>query len=325
MKQITFNDMQNQMVANNMGPGDGTRISYAAFKREAKKLQIWWRENELGVGYYKYENVLQLKDAKKGLIFFEDFREEIMNYLKRPIEPTSSAPSGQMLTNLLRSEHIPYNIFFPMRNDLEGCALIFNNIIGKDTIKQVTDIKIEYHPEQIQEYLNDHTAFDVFINYINHDDEPCGIGVEVKYTEKEYPLKKGSREEKSVNNREGLYQRVTAESGWFREGAYDLLITNKFRQIWRNHILGASMIMHGDIKQFYSVTLFPELNVHFMLDAMTKYKGTLLSEEGFPTCIPLTYENLFKLMDKYITLSNKSKWIKYLRDRYIFTQLDCLR
>jgi len=62
---------------------------------------------------------------------------------------------------------------------------------------------------------------------------------------------------------------------------------------------------------------------------MPKYKGTmgyegLLSEKGFATCIPLTYEHLFDLMDKYLTINTKIKWVKYLRDRYLFTVLDCI-
>ena len=88
--------------------------SYAAFKRKAREHQVLFREKELCVDYCVYPNVLKSSDAQKGLVFFEGFREEILAELKKPVPKTSSAPSGQMLTNLLRSEHIPYNIFFPM-------------------------------------------------------------------------------------------------------------------------------------------------------------------------------------------------------------------
>ena len=84
----------------------------------------------LEVGYDRWENVLTTKDAKKGLVFYEGYRDEILDYLKRPVEVTSSVPSGQMLTNLLRSEHVPFNVFFPMQHDLEGCKRLFNDLIG---------------------------------------------------------------------------------------------------------------------------------------------------------------------------------------------------
>lgn len=339
MKEYTLNDTINQMMVHNIPDMSNQKITYNSFKQAARKLQIWWRKNILDVDYYKYENILRLEDARKGLIFFEGFRVDILNYLKQPLQETSSAPSGQMLTNLLRSEHIPYNIFFPMQYDEEGCRMIFNDIIGKNEIKNICNIQIEYHPSYkkraICDYLNDHTAFDVYIEYMNQNDDKCGIGIEVKYTEKEYPLKKGSREYNHVKDASGHtclskeYAKATKESGWFKDGVEDILVSNKFRQIWRNHILGASMVLKGDVKNFYSVTLFPLLNVHFSKDAMPKYKGTmghegLLSEKGFATCIPLTYEHLFDLMDKYIRIGNKTEWIKYLKDRYLLTILDCL-
>lgn len=117
-KEYTYNDRMNQLARHQMlsEVQMGVRcLSYEAFKRKAREHQVQFREHELGVGFYKYPNVLNYTDARKGLIFFEGFRQEIMDELSKPIAKTSAAPSAQMLTNLLRSEHIPYNIFFPMK------------------------------------------------------------------------------------------------------------------------------------------------------------------------------------------------------------------
>ena len=298
--------------------------SYAAFKQKARQHQVMFRETELGVGYHEYPNVLKAEDAKKGLIFCELYREEIIEELKKPIPKTSAKPSGQMLVNLLRSEHIPYNIFFPMLHDLEGCKDMFNVILGKGQIKKITDIKIEYHPEPIIEYLDDHTAFDVYIQYIDHSDNLCGIGIEVKYTEKEYPLKEGSQEKKRIKDENGQtclfrnYLEATVRSRYYpTDISYDALISNKFRQIWRNHILGASMVIRGNIKRFTSITVYPQGNCHFSLDAMPKYIS-MLTTHGKETFIPLTYEYLFDLMQKHFNMPHKDQWIEYLRRRYLF-------
>lgn len=299
--------------------------SYAAFKLKARQHQIDFRENELKVGYNKYLNVLKSKDARKGLIFYEGFRREILAELLKPISPTSTAPSGQMLTNLLRSEHIPYNVFFPMKKDLEGCKNLFNKILKTEEILSIEDILIEYHPEPITDYLDDHTAFDVFIPYLNKAHQHCGIGIEVKYTENAYPLKPGSREyshvkdEKGNTRLSGKYEQITKACGYYKdEISYDELVSNKFRQIWRNHILGASMVIHGDISKFTSITLYPQGNVHFSMNAMPAYMN-LLKEEHYQSFVPLSYENMFDWMNKHLHLEHKNEWIDYLNRRYLFS------
>lgn len=299
-------------------------LSYSEFKRKAREHQVKFREEILCVEYNKYPNVLNFADARKGLVFYEGFREEILAELKKPIPKTSSAPSGQMLTNLLRSEHIPYNIFFPMNKDLSGCKDLFNHILGKEEILRIKDIKIEHHPEPIEDYLSDHTAFDVYISYIDTNNKECGIGIEVKYTEKEYALKEGTSEYAHVKDQQGNtrlfgpYLNATIDSKYFKdEVTHDILVANKFRQIWRNHILGASMVLRGDIEKFTSITVYPEANVHFHNDAMPDYYE-LLTETGKNTFIPLTYEELFSLMDKYLNIENGKEWNLYLRQRYLF-------
>lgn len=299
-------------------------LSYSEFKRKAREHQVKFREEILCVEYNKYPNVLNFSDARKGLVFYEGFREEILAELKKPVPKTSSAPSGQMLTNLLRSEHIPYNVFFPMNKDLNGCKDLFNHILGKEEILRIEDIKIEHHPEPIENYLSDHTAFDVYISYTNTDNKECGIGIEVKYTEKEYALKEGTSEYAHVKDEHGNtrlfgpYFNATNNSRYFKEEVtHDILVTNKFRQIWRNHILGASMVQRGDIEQFTSITIYPEANIHFHNDAMPEYEE-LLSETGKDTFIPLTYEELFNLMDKFLNVENGKEWNMYLKQRYLF-------
>ena len=300
-----------------------SRQSYEAFKRQARELQVRFREQELKVGYYKYPNVLNYSDARKGLIFFEGFRDEIMAELKQPVAPTSTEPSAQMLTNLLRSEHIPYNIFFPMKHDPDGSRDLFNDILGSSNIKTISDIVIEYHPEPIEEYLDDHTAFDVYVPYINIEGKPCGIGIEVKYTEKEYQLKPDSREYSHIKDENGntclskAYKRATEGCGYYKpEVTHDQLVANKFRQIWRNHMLGVAMVLHNDIAQFTSVTIYPEGNVHFSRDAMPAYKQ-MLKDEYANTCIPISYESMFDLMNRHLHMKEKNAWIAYLKRRYI--------
>lgn len=324
----TYNDKLNEIARNQMlnkVQMGKRRLSYEAFKRKAREHQVQFRKNELCVGYYKYPNVLNSADARKGLIFFEGFRHEIMDELNKPITKNTTSPSAQMLANLLRSEHIPYNIFFPMKKDREGCKNLFNMILGTGDIQSIQNIFIEYHPEPIKEYLDDHTAFDVYIPYIAKDGQTCGIGIEVKYTEKEYPLKPNSREYSHVKDEHGntclstAYARATEQSKLYRaDVSKDIIVSNRFRQIWRNHILGASMVLHGDIARFTSITLYPQENIHFSLDAMPAYKK-LLTDKAAHTCVPLSYENLFDYIEQHLHVEQKDEWLAYLRRRYLFS------
>ena len=298
-------------------------MTHTDFKTAARKHQVEFRENVLHVGYDRYPNVLNREDANKGLVFFEPFRETIMTEIRKPSTPKS----GQMLTNMLRSEHIPYNVFFPMKRDLKGTALLLNGIIGHDEVDYINDIIIEYAPKPIEHYLNDHTAFDVYISYTNYNGQPCGIGIEVKYTEKEYPLKAGSREYQHIkyaneNGEEIIrlsneYKRATDNSQYYGDTPpYDALVCNDLRQIWRNHILGASMIQQSDISNFISILFYPKQNGHFFNKAIPQYEA-LLTKEGKASFISLTYETLFPLLSQYIKIDKVEEWEKYLCKRYI--------
>lgn len=298
-------------------------MTHADFKNAARKHQAEFRENVLRVGYDRYPNVLKREDADKGLVFFEPFREMIMAEIRKPSTPKS----GQLLSNMLRSEHIPYNVFFPMKMDLRGTARLLNDIIGHEEIKCINDIIIEYAPRPIERYLNDHTAFDVYISYTHCNGQPCGIGIEVKYTEKEYPLKTGSREYQHVKSihEDGKeitclskeYKDVTDNSRYYGEiPPYDVLVCNDLRQIWRNHILGASMVRRGDICHFISILFYPGLNCHFSDKAIPAYEA-LLSKEGKAGFIPLTYERFFPLLGKYLKINKANEWEEYLCKRYL--------
>ena len=88
------------------------------------------------------------------------------------------------------------------------------------------------------------------------------------------------------------------------------------RQIWRNHILGYSMLCWGDIQRFHHVHLYPQGNKYFHEYAIPEYK-TLLTKCGKASFIDLTYESLFAILSKYFMSYKHQEWLKYLQKRYI--------
>ena len=194
-----------------------------------------------------------------------------------------------------------------MRHDLAKAAILFRALTGRD-VATVQDIIIEYAPSPKEEYLNDLTSFDTYIDYKNSQDERCGIGIEVKYTEQGYHIGKG--ELLKINDRNSTYYRVTKDSGGFDYGGKpeeEFIIDNfgdhergnDLRQLWRNHILGLSMMQHPEgVKEFLSVHLYPSFNEHFNPETssvLADYQS-LLNEKGRRTFMPLTFESLFEEM-----------------------------
>ena len=280
------------------------------FKRWARALQFAYREDVLK-DYNEYrapQVLLSEENAKRGLIFYDDFRDLILSKVGNV--------ATQLTANMLRSEHIPYNLFTPLETMPEIAADIFSKMIGVP-IKQITSIKIEYAGKGDKSlYLNDRTSFDAFVEYLTPDDKRGGIGVEVKYTENEYPI--GDKEGKDIADDNRLYRDMTAESGYYTPGL-DIkmfLTAHHLRQIWRNHILGCSMKRKGDVDIIHHVHIYPEHNEHFHNHALPEYRA-LLTEKGNESFKTITYENYFDMLECYRDNVEVSNWVKYLRKRYM--------
>jgi len=281
------------------------------FKAKARAHQFAFRENELN-DFYDERNpqvILSPDAAKKGLIFCDTYRELIKSKVK-------SFKTSALFSNMLRSEHIPYNIFTPMEEDLSATVMLFNEIIGGG-ISRINRIRIEFAGKADKsEYLNDGTSFDTFIEYVSSDGSIGGIGIEVKYTENGYPI--GVKEKQDIEDTNGLYHQMTKKSHWYIPALDPLsfIKANHLRQIWRNHILGYSMLCRGEIRHFHHIHLYPQGNKHFYEHAIPEYKS-LLTECGKASFIDLTYESLFDMISKIFTSDKHQDWMKYLRKRYI--------
>lgn len=356
------------------------KLSHSEFKALARKHQIEFKtapKENGGLGIERFPIRVIHRKNKEGVlkeynipvessliwedcqdsfgdfvIFYEGFRKQISDAVKSRTRIEKSRSDNkfscsQMVTNLLRSEHIPYNVFFPLNKNDEETVALFNDILGCDRIERITDIKIEYAPMKIEaessrevSLLNDGTAFDVYVEYIPKNSQPGqkgGIGIEVKYTEKEYRLNPDSKEFRETHNTTGIhlaenYSKPSYEIGWFKseylddvpkedkEKAENHFVADKYRQIWRNHLLGAAMVLNGDLSEFTSLTVFPEGNGHFREDNSNHLWSEYiekLTEEGKPTLKFMTYESLFSKMRKYLNFQGATEWIDYLKRRYI--------
>ena len=298
--------------------------SEPAFKAHARKKQSLFRQMVLGIPYDpkhkfgKYGAFLMEPFASLGYNFCDVYRSYILNGIKERYAKMNVALHEGLMGNMLRSEHIPWNVFYPMNLDKQATVALLKEILKTDEIDNVTDI--EWAPEK-ETALDDNTSFDTYIEYM-HNGKECGAGIEVKYTEEGYPF--GKLERKRVMEEEdSLYAIKTRQCGLYtneinnRHLSETLLCKDDYRQIWRNHLLGAAMVMNEQIDRFHSITLYPNGNTHFK-KVLPEYEK-LLSEYGKATFGYITIEKLILLICKHFEMNEKNRqWVDYLNTRYPF-------
>jgi hypothetical protein len=212
--------------------------------------------------------------------------------------------------DLLRSEHIPFNMLAPLTSRPALMQRVLSEAFGLE-LSQPFQMKLEWAPSPAEEYLGDMTSFDTYIQGRDANGELVGLGIEVKYTERSYRI--GVSEAKRVRDRESTYWVTTRESNLFVRGGCNGLAEDDIRQIWRNHLLGLAMVRHMDIGKFVSVTLYPAGNQHFT-HALTKYRYHL--EATAQGCVRgCTFEQYINSLrgDNEI-----EAWKEYLKARYLF-------
>jgi hypothetical protein len=288
------------------------------FRACARRHQSDFRENTLGIDFddsddkAKYGNLLPKEIAKQGLIFYEGYRDYI---IKVAMSRYGKNLDTARYANLLRSEHIPLNIFTPMELNTDKAKELFSEIIS-EKIASIQAITIEYPGKYDPlKYLKDRTSFDTFITYTTNAGLKGGIGIEVKYTEEGYKI--GPKENDEISTSNHPYTTVTKACGYFINPNPKKFIDDSLRQIWRNHILGASMVIEGDFEIFHCIHLYPQRNTHFQDYAIPQYIE-MLTQKGKDSFIGLTYEDLFYLMAKYFNTTQELNWIEYLNKRYLF-------
>lgn len=281
------------------------------FKAKARMQQSKYRAEILKVDFDEYGNRLTEVDAKRYLNFYPKLG--VVETLKSRY-PTYSKG---LYADMLRSEHIPFNVFAPLKQNLNLAKSVFNQLINGIQIQSIEEIEIEYAPDPASEYLNDRTSFDTFIEFKTPYNESGFLGIEVKYTEHEYKLRQGSKEDTDIHNPYSVYNLISKENNLFIDNPIHQLKSDRLRQVWRNHLLGESMLIHPTLnfKHFISVILHPAGNVHFK-EVIPEYQSLLLPEQQLKLQ-GITFESYFNALAKNNTSTNFNDWIEYLQSRYI--------
>jgi hypothetical protein len=281
------------------------------FASNARLLQSKWRD---GNGYQSrtYGNYLELEFAKRTKANF------LTDNIKRCVSEAiiDARNNGGMIgepriwNNLLSSQPLCFNLFGEMSCDPDLATGFFNSIFPK-RVKRVEKIKFEHSEHRgDSNYTGDHSAFDVFVEYFNHQSEKCFIGIEVKYAES---LREETRKKAEDNFKRHQYQyeRLTTQSKAFKDGSIDYLKQVPIAQIWRDHLL--SIATKKDYSDGFFIFLFPSQNEKCQ-KGVDLYKSHLISTDeeitGFYT---RHLETFIQALEEVCDAT----WVSELRVRYL--------
>jgi len=170
-------------------------ISDGPLKRKARLLQGYYRKDILrelkGTGPDKtstqhYCNML-LDGKESGANFITP---EIFQYAKfrchdkRNVE---TIEEFRLFNNMLSSQPMCFNLFVPLRSAVRSGDKFVDKVLQKLLpdlkIERVINIEVEYIPVPIDDYINDKSAFDAFVEFRSKDGEKGAIGIETKYVD----------------------------------------------------------------------------------------------------------------------------------------------
>ena len=205
---------------------------------------------------FAYGNRLCTADALAGKNFYP------WPGMLAAIERRYGLADTKLSFDMLRSEHIPFNFFVPLRGHAAMTQLA-REWSGVE-VAQIVSVEIERAPTPKARFLDDNTSFDAYVEYRAKDGTRGAIGVEVKFTESEYPW--GRTERTRMFADRSRYLLVHEASGIYGPGSLELLRTPRFKQLWRNQLLGEAMLQYPKlgVEHFTSVLLYPSGNTHFV-------------------------------------------------------------
>ena len=282
------------------------------FKAKARLHQSRFRVNHLHADFQDKETKLSELDALAGKNFYLAW-DGLFDEVTKRYSKSGRIKYTPLLYDMLRSEHIPFNFFVPIKHDAELGRHILNHFL-KGEVEEIKDVKIEYAPKPPNLYLNDRTSFDVYIEYQHTDGSAGFIGVEVKYTEKEYRYTK--KEKAEIFNPKSEYNLLTKCANIYKETSIEILKTIKYKQVWRNQLLGEKLLrMNPRFKHFTSAILFPKGNKHFV-DVCATYQEFFKDNSDIKFC-GITFEDFIDVGKSYSTQNKTKLWLEYLRLRYL--------
>ncbi len=248
------------------------------FTRRMRWHQSWYRARVLRVRHgtgpkpfsqTPYGNMLNEDAASRGLNFVTADIFELAK--ERAATRAGAIEEFRLMRNMLSSQPMCFNLFGKLALNHARATDLVRALWGTD-VKRVTNVQFEWAPQPTAEYLDDRTAFDVFIEYESGAGKAGFIGIEAKLTE---PFSQRHYDRPT-------YRRwMTPNSPW-RVQSREAVANIAHNQLWRDHLLAWSMLQHSSRRYrtgHLSVVFHPE--DHRCRSVIGRYRTMLRSHATF--------------------------------------------
>lgn len=230
------------------------------FRAAARLLQALWREDrDLPMGVHlgkdgkgrKLGSSISMAAGVTGVNFLHP---AIARLAKRELiyrEAGAVYDDTRLLTNLLSSQPLVFNLFGPLKLDLGTATAIFNEI-APGFITELTDILFEHSPGRGNlRFSGDGTAFDVLIRGIGPAGQRRFIAIEVKYSENGH---------EPPPRFTGRFDDIAPGTGLFVDPTDEALRANPIQQLFRQMCLAHTMLDAGLYDEGLHLFIAPALN-----------------------------------------------------------------
>jgi hypothetical protein len=225
------------------------------------------------------------------------FRAEVLH---NPDSTQQVFQKPRIFRNLLSSQPLCFNLFGELQQNLELATRVMEDL-APARIAQVTDLRFEYSPGRGDpRYTDDHSAFDVYLEFRTPRRGIGFVGIEMKYSEK-----LGGR----TARHRARYDEVAAQMGCFKSRKLADLKARPLEQIWRDHLLAGAMRIRDEFDDGFFAFIYPKDN-RPCASAVNRYRDCLRDSDTF---VVWHLEDIIASIQAH----TDEAWIRELFDRYL--------
>jgi hypothetical protein len=243
------------------------------FRACARLLQALWRESqELPIGTFtaagtdqrRIGSLLGTAAAEAGRNFLSPDIAHLVRQEMAYRELGAFIDQRRLYANLLSSMPLCFNLFAPLRLNLDLAAKVLRSLIPGVDIARVLHVWFEHTPGRCRDDLTgDRSAWDVAIVYQRADGEKGLLAIEQKYSEG------GSEACTELSTR---YDHLANSSELYKNASSAVLRTGLCHQLFREHLLTYAAQHRGDYAEAWFILVAPRHN-HLLQQGASLYGG----------------------------------------------------